>query len=164
LIGDAHGMSPQLTRADHELLTAHRRWLHRRPELAFQEFATADFVAADLQRLGGPFERGLAGTGIVATLSRFRPATRNEPACAALAATCARGLFGAERVHTTPRPSMAGEDFAFLLERCPGAYLWLGLGEDHAPLHSSRYDFDDRVIADGARLLASLALAALNRD
>ena len=89
------------------------------------------------------------------------PATVNDPSCAALAASCARAVLGAERVQTHLLPSMAGEDFAFMLERCPGAYLWLGVGEDHAPLHSSRYDFDDDVIADGSRVLASLALAVL---
>jgi hypothetical protein len=40
----------------------------------------------------------------------------------------------------------------------------LGIGEDHPPLHSSKYDFDDSVIADGARLLASLALSALKDE
>jgi hippurate hydrolase len=90
------------------------------------------------------------------------PATINDPACAALAASCARAVLGAHRVKTHLAPSMAGEDFSFLLERCPGAYLWLGIGEDHPPLHSSRYDFDDNVIADGSRVLASLALSALD--
>lgn len=90
------------------------------------------------------------------------PVTVNDASCAALAASCARAVLGAGRVQTHLPPSMAGEDFAFMLERCRGAYLWLGVGEGHAPLHSSRYDFDDNVIADGSRVMASLALAVLN--
>jgi len=45
-----------------------RRQLHQCPELAFQEFKTADFICERLTELGIPFTRGLAGTGIVATL------------------------------------------------------------------------------------------------
>lgn len=89
------------------------------------------------------------------------PATINDEDCARLAAACAAELLGPERVSTRMLPSMAGEDFSFMLEQCPGAYLWLGIGEDHAPLHSATYDFDDSVIADGSRLLVSLAHTAL---
>lgn len=49
----------------------HREWrhqLHQHPELAFQEHMTSDFIAARLTEMGIPFVRGLAGTGIVATL------------------------------------------------------------------------------------------------
>jgi hippurate hydrolase len=45
-----------------------RRQLHQCPELAFQEFKTADFICERLTELSIPFARGIAGTGIVATL------------------------------------------------------------------------------------------------
>jgi amidohydrolase len=51
---------------------AWRRRLHRHPELAYQEHETADFVASCLQRFGLSVHRGLAGTGVVGTLSRGR--------------------------------------------------------------------------------------------
>jgi hippurate hydrolase len=47
-----------------------RRHLHRHPELAFGERQTADFVAAQLERTGLKVHRGLAGTGVVGTLTR----------------------------------------------------------------------------------------------
>lgn len=47
-----------------------RRHLHRHPELAFGERQTADFVAAQLERAGLEVHRGLAGTGVVGTLTR----------------------------------------------------------------------------------------------
>ncbi|EZP49981.1 M20 aminoacylase family protein [Sphingomonas sp. RIT328] len=89
------------------------------------------------------------------------PATINEPHCARMAAQTAVEIFGSDRVETEFAATMAGEDFAFMLERCPGAYLWIGVGEEHAPLHSQAYDFNDAVLGDGARLLAALAIASL---
>jgi amidohydrolase len=47
-----------------------RRHLHRHPELAFGERQTAEFVASQLERLGLKVHRGLAGTGVVGTLTR----------------------------------------------------------------------------------------------
>ena len=49
-------------------MTGWRRKLHSRPELAFQEKWTSDFVAEKLESFGLPIHRGLAGTGVVATL------------------------------------------------------------------------------------------------
>ena len=59
-------MTPDL----HQTLTAWRRHLHAHPELSLQEAATAAFVRAKLTELGIPFEAGVGGHGIVATLSR----------------------------------------------------------------------------------------------
>jgi hippurate hydrolase len=123
--------------------------------------ATQDVIEDAMQRIVA----GVAAAHNVHAEVRYErriPATINDPASALLAAACAREVLGAARVQTQLPPSMAGEDFSFMLERCRGAYLWLGIGEDHAPLHSSRYDFEDSVIADGARVMASLALAVLH--
>ena len=58
---------------------------------------------------------------------------------------------------------MGAEDFSFMLERRPGAYLRLGQGgaESGCFLHNTRYDFNDAVIPLGSGLLAALALRAL---
>ena len=56
--------------AAREELVAWRRDLHAHPELAYEETRTADFVAAELARCGYQIERGIARTGIVATLDR----------------------------------------------------------------------------------------------
>ena len=50
-------------------LTEWRRYLHKNPELGFAEFKTSDFVANKLEGMGLSVHRGLAGTGVVATLS-----------------------------------------------------------------------------------------------
>ncbi len=62
--------SPTLTPELHQKLTAWRRHLHAHPELSLQEKATAAFVQEKLTELGIPFEAGVGGHGIVATLTR----------------------------------------------------------------------------------------------
>lgn len=55
-------------------------------------------------------------------------------------------------------PSLAAEDFANYLERVPGALAFLGVGGD-APLHSSRYTFDESILAEGCRFFIRAACA-----
>lgn len=62
--------SPALTPELHQKLTQWRRHLHAHPELSLQEKATAAFVQEKLTELGIPFEAGIGGHGIVATLTR----------------------------------------------------------------------------------------------
>jgi len=61
------GIVPDIA-ADAAQLTQWRRALHAMPETAFEERRTSDFVASKLESFGLPIHRGLAGTGIVATL------------------------------------------------------------------------------------------------
>ena len=58
----------QLARERHEHVVYLRRHLHRYPELSFQEENTARFVAQELDRLGIPYQTGIAGTGVVAMI------------------------------------------------------------------------------------------------
>ena len=60
-------------------------------------------------------------------------------------------------------PTMGGEDFAFFLEKSPGAYIALGQKDDNktAPLHSPHYDFNDDVIPIGASYWVNLVQLAL---
>ncbi|WCS28728.1 M20 family metallopeptidase (plasmid) [Methylobacterium sp. NMS14P] len=88
------------------------------------------------------------------------PALVNHPAETAFARDVARHAFGSGRIEADFRPRMASEDFAFLLEARPGAYLFVGNG-DSAPLHSALYDFDDAILAPAASLWVSLARSFL---
>ena len=67
--------------------------------------------------------------------------------------------MGADRVHMNPEPSMGAEDFAFMLEAKPGAYIWLGAGEAEAGrmLHNTGYDFNDEILKIGASWWVRLA-------
>lgn len=72
------------------------------------------------------------------------PATINTPQHAARCADVLDTLPGINAVHRDLPPSMGSEDFAFMLEQCPGAYIWLGNG-DSAALHNPAYDFNDAI-------------------
>ncbi len=84
------------------------------------------------------------------------PALLNHAAETDFARDVALATFGAGKVENGFGPRMASEDFAFLLEACPGSYLFVGNG-DSAPLHSPAYDFDDQLIAPAASFWLRLA-------
>ncbi len=105
--------------------------------------------------------------GASATLQyeRMYPATINTPEQARFAADVAQSLVGAENVVRDLEPSMGAEDFSFMLQVKPGAYLRIGQGEEHGAgschLHNSHYDFNDAILPLGAALHASLAEQAM---
>ncbi|HKP96223.1 MAG TPA: M20 family metallopeptidase [Fibrobacteria bacterium] len=111
-------------------------------------------LKAGLESLAVNLCRGL---GLEARLQWVEgcPATLNDPAMAALARRAAVKAFG-ESNCVTPRPSMAAEDFPFFLEKAPGAYLWLGLGNARGSLHNPRFDFNDEALETGMRLFLAI--------
>jgi hippurate hydrolase len=88
------------------------------------------------------------------------PVTVNDEGAAGYALGVAEDLFGAQSVQELPNPSMTAEDFAFYLEKVPGAFIWLGVGEDISGLHTSQFAFDEEVLPRGSALLTALALEA----
>jgi hippurate hydrolase len=109
------------------------------------------------------------GHGLEADASYVRgyPVTVNDAATAAFAAVAASDLFGTARAVTMAHPLTGGEDFSYVLEQVPGAFVMLGAcprddDPETAPSnHSAVAVFDDRVLADGAALYAELALRRL---
>jgi hippurate hydrolase len=71
-------------------------------------------------------------------------------------ADAAAELVGEANVDRNKPPASASEDFAFMLEKAPGAYINLGNGETSAPVHNDRYDFNDEAIPYGASIFAAL--------
>ncbi|MCP6558958.1 amidohydrolase, partial [Klebsiella pneumoniae] len=67
-------------------------------------------------------------------------------------------VLGEAAVSVQIAPSMASEDFACMLEACPGAYFWIGTdGETPSkPLHNAGYDFNDELLLKGAALWCGL--------
>ncbi len=88
------------------------------------------------------------------------PVTINDEGAASRALSVAEDLFGGESVLELPNPSMGAEDFAYFLEKVPGAFIWLGVGEDVSGLHTSRLAFDEEILPRGSALLAALALSS----
>jgi metal-dependent amidase/aminoacylase/carboxypeptidase family protein len=89
------------------------------------------------------------------------PVTMNDEGAARLALGVIGNLFGEENTLELPNPSMGGEDFAFFLEKIPGAFIWLGVGEDISGLHTPTFAFDEQILPLGSALLAALALESL---
>ncbi len=96
------------------------------------------------------------------------PVTVNDAGEAAFAAGAAAEVFGAERALRAEYPIAGAEDFSFVLEQVPGAFVFLGAcppGRDPetAPSnHSAEAMFDDSVLADGTALYAELAWRRLS--
>jgi len=105
-----------------------------------------------VERRMGEIAAGLAaahGTEIALNYRRNYPVTRNHAAQVEFAAEVASEIVGGARVDTDVPPLMGGEDFAYMLEKRPGAMVFLGNG-DSAGLHNPGYDFNDEAIAFGA--------------
>ena len=95
--------------------------------------------------------------------ARGYPVTVNSPEQTDFAAEVARDVVGSDRVDADTPPSMGGEDFSFMLEERPGAYIFLGNG-DSSELHTDTYDFNDEVIPVGVTYWVRLAERALPVD
>jgi hippurate hydrolase len=80
----------------------------------------------------------------------------NAPEPTRTIADAAEDLVGAANVDRNKAPVSASEDFAFMLEKVPGAYINLGNGETSAPVHNDRYDFNDAAIPYGSAMFARL--------
>ncbi|GGM44730.1 M20 metallopeptidase family protein [Microbacterium saperdae] len=95
------------------------------------------------------------------------PPTVNDAEAVAAVRETLTGLFGEDRVRETPNPVMGSEDFSYVLEQVPGAFLFLRATpadvdlETAAPNHSPHVVFDDAVLADQAVALAAFALERL---
>src|SRR5258706_1012542 len=103
---------------------------------------------------------GLYGASAKLTYRRDYPVTRNHVRQAALAASVAAEGVGRERVEEDVAPVMGAEDFSFMLEARPGAFIFVGNG-DSAGLHHPAYDFNDEVIPYGASYWVKLVETAL---
>ena len=83
---------------------------------------------------------------------RGYPGVINTPEETDAAAAAAARLVGGEQVMTDIKPAMGSEDFAFMLQKRPGAYICIGAGETDSdpPLHNPYYDFNDAILPLGA--------------
>jgi hippurate hydrolase len=91
---------------------------------------------------------------------RDYPVTINHERQAVFAASVAQQISGADSVNTSVAPVMGGEDFSFMLEARPGAFIFMGNG-DSAGLHHPRYDFNDEAIPVGVSYWARLVETAM---
>jgi amidohydrolase len=107
------------------------------------------------------------GLSVEASFGMGYPVTVNDPTEADFVSRTAEELFGPGRYFVSPQPVMGSEDFSYVLQAVPGAFVFLGAcPPDRDPAtapynHSPEAQFDDSVLPDGAALYASLALSRL---
>lgn len=130
--------------------------------------ATRDRVREGLVRLA----RGIGeahGLTVDCAFGIGYPVTVNDDAEAEFAARTVREALGEDRYFPLPTPATGSEDFSYVLEQVPGAFLVVGAcppGRDPATApsnHSAEAEFDDAILGDGAALLAELAIRRLAR-
>ncbi|MFT3860561.1 M20 metallopeptidase family protein [Micropruina sp.] len=140
-----------------------------RIDLTVRTFSKANHDSAPerIERLA----RGIAeahGLGVTVDYLRGYPVTVNDPGEYALLADTVVDLFGADRYVEQPFPKAGAEDFSYVLEQVPGAFIFVSAypGDDWtvaATNHSARALFDDDVLADCAALLAEVTLRRLRQ-
>ena len=109
-------------------------------------------------------------TGIASTFEakaevdyqRRYPATINHAKQAEIAIKAAKYVVGETNVIIDPTPSMGAEDFAFMLKKIPGAYVWLGAGQG-ANLHNPAYNFNDEVLTTGVEYFIEIVKQELGK-
>lgn len=127
------------------LSAAHRARLHAALRQLASGLAAAHGLAADV------------------TITEGFPVTICDPRAVAFGERVTAGLLGQDAWQTLPAPIMGAEDFAYVLEKVPGAMFFLGVAEDGADwnsccgIHSPRMMVDEAVLPRGAALLAGLA-------
>jgi metal-dependent amidase/aminoacylase/carboxypeptidase family protein len=92
--------------------------------------------------------------------SRGYPVTRNHAEQTDFIVQVANEVGGADAVDTGIAPLMGAEDFSYMLEKRPGAYIFLGNG-DTAGVHHPKYDFNDEAIPYGVSLWAKVVETAM---
>jgi amidohydrolase len=106
-----------------------------------------------------------SGMGVTADLDFrliFAPLI-NDVAAATDFADAASELVGADMVNRAKPPIAGSEDFSFMLEKVPGAYINLGNGENCAPVHNAKYNFNDAAIPYGSTVYARIVERQLAR-
>ena len=128
---------------------------------------TARSLAADVRdllekRLPVVVESTAAAYGAKAQLTYRRgyPVLVNHERETEFAAAIASAIAGQDKVDTSLPPMMGAEDFSFMLNARPGAFIWVGNG-DSAGLHHPAYNFNDDAIPFGTSYWVKLVETAL---
>lgn len=146
--GSTHNVIPDravLKGTMRSLSAEHRARLHERVRLLAAGIAGAHGLTAEV------------------TIMEGFPVTVCDARAVDLGEKVAHGLFGPAAFHRMPAPIMGAEDFAYVLEKTPGAMFFLGVaheGDDWTQccaIHSTRMMVDEAVLPRGSALLAGLA-------
>ena len=101
-----------------------------------------------------------SGVEIAVDYQRYYPVTKNHTRETELAMAIARDVAGVKNVDANFPPMMGAEDFSYMLEARPGAFIFMGNG-DSAGLHHPEYNFNDEAIGHGVSYWVKLVETAL---
>lgn len=118
-----------------------------------------DLIEAHIRRIVEHTAKAF-GAKAVLNYERGCPITRNTEAETAFAADVAAEVVGDGRVNRNTRPHLGSEDFCFMLNARPGAFIFIGNG-DTANLHHPGFDFSDEAIPFGCSYWAKIAERAM---
>ncbi|HWP12440.1 MAG TPA: M20 aminoacylase family protein [Ramlibacter sp.] len=123
---------------------------------------TRDMAEKRIKEIVGGVAQAMGGRADI-EYKRGYPSTINSELEAQFAAKVGERVFGKQNVFTDAEPTMGGEDFSYMLQARPGAYVFLGQGggPNNCFLHNPGYDFNDEVIPLGAGFLAALVEESL---
>jgi amidohydrolase len=112
-----------------------------------------DAIRNTVERLGAAFD-----TSVSLRYERRYPPLVNSEKETEFAASVAAKTVGEDNVNRDPEPAMSAEDFAFMLQERPGAYINVGNGpgESGCYLHNPNYDFNDEALVYGASYWVNL--------
>ncbi len=111
-------------------------------------------IETNMRRLSTTIAAGFGATAAVIFRPIASPVINNEAETIALG-DAAAGLVGEAGLERNAPPVMGSEDFAYMMERVPGAHIGIGNG-DSAGVHNHHYDFNDAAIPYGAALYAAI--------
>ncbi len=120
-----------------------------------------ELVEARMRAIGEGVATGLGGSAVLDFRVITVPLVNDAVETVALA-DAAASLVGEGHVKREFPAVMGGEDFAYMLEKCPGAYIVTGNG-DSAEVHHPRFDFNDAAIPYGAGVLAAVVEQKLRK-
>src|SRR6516165_4103575 len=128
------------------------------------ESSTLTLIEQNMQRIASGVAAGFGATAELDFRNLFPPLV-NDAAEAAFIADAAAELVGPENVDRNGHLVMASEDFSYMLNRRPGAYIGIGNGDEPGAcqVHNPGYDFNDAILPLGASLFARLAERKLAR-
>ena len=92
--------------------------------------------------------RAHGATGTVEYTFEFEP-TFNDPSATEIAINAAISVVGSDRVDGNCAQFMGSEDFGVFAKHVPACFMFLGMGENHKPLHNSEFNFNDEVLETG---------------
>jgi len=123
---------------------------------------TRDMAEVRIKEIVAGVSTAMGGSAEI-EYKRGYPSTINTEREAVFAAKVGERVFGKHNVFTDAEPTMGGEDFSYMLQARPGAYVFLGQGggPNNCYLHNPGYDFNDEVIPLGAGYLAALVEESL---